>query len=69
MKYHRLKPGGVPTFFSIFVAVKLKYHRLKPGGVSNDKLKHIGHGEALNAESMLSEIRVALFQWKNEMPL
>ena len=33
LKYHRLKPGGVPTVFPIFVVVKLKYHRLKPGGV------------------------------------
>jgi hypothetical protein len=29
LKYHRLKPGGVPTFFPIFVVVKFKYHRLK----------------------------------------
>src|SRR6185295_4980392 len=33
LKYHRLKPGGVPTVFPSFVVLKLKYHRLKPGGV------------------------------------
>ena len=37
LKYHRLKPGGVPTFFPIFVVVKFKDHRLKPGGVRHDK--------------------------------
>jgi len=33
LKYHRLKPGGVPAGRGVVVVVKLKYHRLKPGGV------------------------------------
>jgi hypothetical protein len=42
LKYHRLKPGGVPTFFPIFVVMKFKDHRLKPGGVLTTRQTHIG---------------------------
>ena len=51
LKYHRLKPGGVPTVFPDFVVLKFKHHRLKPGSLSHDKLKHIAHSILLCTNS------------------
>jgi len=41
LKYHRLKPGGVPALGQEYLVMKLKYHRLKPGGVPQLLAKNI----------------------------